>query len=75
MKGEFVMKISARNLIKGKIKKLNPGAVNSEVIIEIPGGTEIVSIITKSSAENLKLASGKEVYAVIKASSVMIAVD
>lgn len=75
MKGEFVMKISARNLIKGKIKKLNPGAVNSEVIIEIPGGTEIVSIITKSSAENLKLAPGKEVYAVIKASSVMIAVD
>jgi molybdopterin-binding protein len=75
MKGEFVMKISARNLIKGKIKKLNPGAVNSEIIIEIPGGTEIVSIITKSSAENLKLAPGKEVYAVIKASSVMIAVD
>jgi molybdopterin-binding protein len=75
MKGEFVMKISARNLIKGKIKKLNPGAVNSEVIIEIPGGTEIVSIITKSSAENLKLAPGKEVYAVIKASSVMVAVD
>jgi molybdopterin-binding protein len=75
MKGEFVMKISARNLIKGKIKIINPGAVNSEVIIEIPGGTEIVSIITKSSAENLKLAPGKEVYAVIKASNVMIAVD
>lgn len=69
------MKISARNLIKGKIKIINPGAVNSEVIIEIPGGTEIVSIITKSSAENLKLAPGKEVYAVIKASNVMIAVD
>jgi molybdopterin-binding protein len=45
------------------------------VIIEIPGGAEIVSIITKSSAESLKLAPGKEVYAVIKASSVMIAVD
>jgi molybdopterin-binding protein len=75
MKGEFVMKISARNQIKGKIKKLTPGAVNTEVIIEIPGGTEIVSVITKSSAENLKLAPGKEVYAVIKASSVMIAVD
>ncbi len=69
------MKISARNQIKGKIKKLNPGAVNTEVIIEMPGGAEIVSVITKSSAENLKLAPGKEVYAVIKASSVMIAVD
>jgi len=69
------MKISARNLIKGKIKNVTTGAVNSEVIVETAGGTEIVSIITKSSAENLKLAPGKEVYAVIKASNVMIAVD
>jgi molybdopterin-binding protein len=69
------MKISARNVIKGKVKKINPGAVNSEVIIEIPGGTEIVSVITKGSADSLKLAAGKEVYAVIKASNVMIAVD
>jgi molybdopterin-binding protein len=69
------MKISARNVIKGKVKKINPGAVNSEVIIEIPGGAEIVSVITKGSADNLKLAAGKEVYAVIKASNVMIAVD
>jgi len=69
------MKISARNVIKGKIKKMTPGAVNSEIIIEIAGGAEVVSVITKSSAENLKLAPGKEVYAVIKASNVMIAVD
>jgi len=75
MKGGFVMKISARNVIKGKVKKVTPGAVNSEIIIEIPGGTEVVSVITKSSAETLKLAPGKEVYAVIKASNVMIAVD
>jgi len=69
------MKISARNVINGKIKKVNAGAVNSEVVIEIPGGAEIVSVITKGSADNLKLAAGKEVYAVIKASNVMIAVD
>jgi molybdopterin-binding protein len=69
------MKISARNVIKGKVKKINPGAVNSEVIIEIPGGVEIVSVITKGSADSLKLVAGKEVYAVIKASNVMIAVD
>ena len=69
------MKISARNVIKGKVKKVTPGAVNSEIILEIPGGTEVVSVITKSSAETLKLAPGKEVYAVIKASNVMIAVD
>ena len=69
------MKISARNLLKGKVKGINHGAVNSEIIVELPGGTEIVSIITKSSAEQLGLAKGKEVYAVIKASNVMIAID
>ena len=52
-----------------------PGAVNTEVIVEVAGGAEVVSIITKSSAERLGLAVGKEVYAVVKASNVMIAVD
>lgn len=69
------MKISARNLLQGKVKSVEHGAVNSEVVIELPGGTEVVSIITKESAEGLDLASGKEVYAVIKASDVMIAAD
>ena len=66
------MKISARNVFKGKIKQITEGIVNSEVIIELPGGVEVVSIITKHSAEALELAVGKEVYAVIKASDVMI---
>lgn len=69
------MKLSARNNLKGTIKAIKPGAVNSEVIIELPGGAEIVSIITMESAENLGLAVGKEVYAVVKASSVMVMVD
>ena len=69
------MKISARNTLKGKVKQIEQGAVNSEVTIELPGGIEIVSIITKKSAANLGLAKGKDVYAVIKASSVMVAVD
>ncbi len=69
------MKISARNLLKGKVKKITQGAVNTEVVIEVAGGAEVVSVITKSSAEGLGLAKGKEVYAVIKASNVMIAVD
>lgn len=69
------MKISARNVLKGVVKSVNHGAVNSEVVIELPGGAEIVSVITKSSAESLELAAGKEVYAVIKASNVMIAAD
>jgi molybdopterin-binding protein len=66
------MKISARNVFKGVVKELEHGAVNSEVIVELPGGLEVVSIITKHSAESLGLAVGKEVYAVIKASNIMI---
>jgi molybdopterin-binding protein len=66
------MKISARNVLKGTIKQLTHGAVNSEVVVELPGGVEVISIITKHSAEALELAVGKEVYAVIKASDVMI---
>ena len=68
------MKISARNVLKGKVKQITPGAVNSEVVIELPGGTEVVSVITKSSVETLKLDVGKEVYAVIKASNVLVAI-
>ncbi|MEN6389061.1 MAG: molybdopterin-binding protein [Syntrophomonas sp.] len=69
------MKISARNQLKGVVKSISTGAVNNEVVIELPGGVELVSIITKTSAEALGLAPGKEVYAVVKASSVMVAVD
>jgi molybdopterin-binding protein len=69
------MKISARNVLKGKIIRLVQGAVNSEVTVELPGGIEVVSIITKSSAKTLGLKKGKNVYAVIKASNVMIATD
>jgi len=69
------MKVSARNVLKGKVKQVKPGAVNTEVIVELAGGAEVVSIITKESAESLGLQAGKEVYAVIKASNVMIAVD
>lgn len=66
------MKISARNVLRGTVKQLTHGAVNSEVVIQLPGSVEVVSVITKHSAEALELAVGKEVYAVIKASDVMI---
>lgn len=69
------MKISARNMLQGQVKKIVPGAVNTEVVIELPGGNEMVSIITKSSAETLGLTVGKQVYAVVKASNVIIATD
>ena len=73
--GGAVIRLSARNILKGKVVQIKPGAVNTEVILELPGGAQIVSIITKESADNLGLAVGKTAYAVVKASSVMIAVD
>ena len=69
------MRISARNQLKGTVKKVEHGAVNSEVTIELSSGIEVVSIITKQSAEHLQLTGGKVVYAVIKASDVMISAD
>lgn len=69
------MKLSARNVLKGKILKVTHGAVNSEVVLELAPGIEVVAIITRQSAETLNLAEGSAAYAVIKASSVMIAVD
>ncbi|HQN03970.1 MAG TPA: TOBE domain-containing protein [Anaerolineaceae bacterium] len=69
------MKISARNVLKGTVKAIHPGAVNAEVIITLLGGAEIVSVITLSSVETLGLVVGKPVYAVVKASNVMVAVE
>jgi molybdopterin-binding protein len=69
------MKISARNVLKGKVVRVIHGAVNSEVTIQLPGGTQLVSIITNTSVDNLGLTEGKEAYAIIKASSVMIGID
>ena len=69
------MKLSARNILKGKVKKVNHGLVNSEVIVGLPNELEIVSIITKAAVENLNLQEGKEVYAVINAADVILATD
>jgi molybdopterin-binding protein len=62
-------------MLRGKVKEVKPGAVNSIVILELSGGQEIVSVITNESVERLGLAKGKEAYAMIKASNVMVAVD
>jgi molybdopterin-binding protein len=69
------MKISARNLLKAKVTSIVDGAVNSEVVVELPGGQQIVSVVTKKSVNDLGLAPGKDVLVVIKASNVMLAVE
>lgn len=69
------MKISARNTLKGTITRITPGMVNAEVVITLPGGQEVVAVITLVSADALGLRVGQEAYAVIKASDVMVGVD
>ena len=69
------MKISARNILKGKVKSIKPGSVNDEITMVLSGGDEIVAIITKASSKSLKLSKNKKAYAIIKASSVMIGTD
>ena len=69
------MKISARNILRGTIHSIVKGPIDTEVTILLPGGDSIVSVITRTSAESLDLKEGKEVYAVIKATNVMIGTD
>lgn len=69
------MQLSARNQLGGTITKVEHGAVNTEVAVELAVGVEIVSIITKESAQHLNLSVGDRVFAVIKASDVMIATE
>jgi molybdopterin-binding protein len=68
------MKLSARNQLKGKIVELKKGATTAHVRIDI-GGQTVTASITNESADELKLAVGQTVYAIIKASSVMVGVD
>ena len=69
------MKLSARNILRGKVVKIVKGAVNSEVTLELPGGIQVVSVITNQSVKSLSLKKNLEAYVVVKASNVMIAVD
>ncbi len=69
------MKLSARNILKGKVKRIKQGPISSLVVLDIAPGIEIVSTITVESSAALKLKRGQPAYAVIKASSVMVGVD
>ena len=66
------MQFSARNQLKGTIKSVKLAGVMAEVIVELPDGQEIVSAITRGSAESMGLKEGDAVYAVIKSTEVMI---
>ncbi len=69
-----MMKLSARNKLKGKITDVKKGATTTHVKIDI-GGAVVTASITNEAADELKLAPGQTAYAVIKASDVMVGVD
>ncbi len=69
------MPISARNQFLGKVTSIKLGAVMAEVVIDIGGGHQVVSLISVSSAKRLKLKKGSPATAVIKATEVIISTD
>lgn len=69
------MKVSARNQLKGKIVELEKGAVNALVKIDIGGGNVISATISLDSVKELGLEQGKDAYAIVKATSVMVGVE
>ncbi len=66
------MELSTRNQLRGKVKSVTKGAVMAEVVITLDGGQELVSAITKNSAERLQLKAGDAITALVKATEVMI---
>lgn len=69
------MKLSARNILPGKVVAIKRGPVTTEVTLEVAPGLQIVAAITTESAQSLGLKEGGQAYGVIKASSVMVGVD
>lgn len=73
--GRLMMLTSARNQFAGKVTRIKSGAVNDEIQVKLTGGDKLVSIITHESVENLRLETGTAVVALVKASSVIVAID
>ena len=69
------MRLTARNVLKGTIVKITPGSINSEVILKLAEGIEVVAIVSKESVASLGLKPGAPAYAIIKASNVILGTD
>jgi len=61
------MKISARNQFQGKVVAVTPGAINAEVVVALPGGEELVAVVTSASVKSMNLKVGADVVALFKA--------
>lgn len=69
------MKISARNKLKGKIVEVNKGTTTAHIRIDVGGGQIVTAAITNEAVDEMKLATGQDAYAIIKASDVMVGTD
>jgi molybdopterin-binding protein len=69
------MRLSARNVIKGRVVKVTRGATTAHVKIDVGGGTVMTASITIEAVDELGLREGDAAYAVIKASDVIVAKD
>jgi len=72
---ESTMRLSARNVLKGKIVEVKKGETTAHARIDIGGGVIVTSAITNDAVAELKLKKGQKAYAVVKASDVMVGVD
>ncbi|VVM80044.1 MULTISPECIES: TOBE domain-containing protein [Pseudomonas] len=68
------IRLSARNCLEGMVIRVSEGAVNSEVVVQLPGGAEVFSIVTREAVEELGLKPGASATAVIKASHIVLGV-
>ncbi|MCW8159477.1 TOBE domain-containing protein [Stutzerimonas stutzeri] len=68
------VRLSARNQLRGVVKHVEPGAVNSEVVLTLPGGSEVTSVVTRDAVKELGLEPGVSATAIIKASNVILGV-
>lgn len=69
------MKISARNVLEGKVVKVTKGTTTAHVVLEVAGGIKVTAAITNEAADELGLKVGDAAKAVVKASDVLIAID
>ena len=74
-KADAVLAVSARNKIKGTIAEIKEGAVNCEIVITTSAGVTLTAIVTEDAKKELALTKGASVYAIIKASSILVGVN
>jgi molybdopterin-binding protein len=71
----MAVRFSARNQLRGTVKSIKFGEVMAEIVVELPDGQQIVSAITRTSAESLGLKQGSSVLAIVKSTEVMIGIN